>query len=75
MGRHAGGSLVRARVMQQPAEWRPIAGPCCSPGGASTEQVAATLGDESVPGFVTSFETRLGTSPGRYMADRRAGWL
>lgn len=38
--------------------------------GASTQQVAADLGYESVPSFVTMFRKVLGTSPGRYMAQR-----
>lgn len=42
-------------------------------GGASIQQVAADLGYESVPGFVTMFRKTLGTSPGRYMAERHAG--
>jgi AraC-like DNA-binding protein len=39
-------------------------------GGASIQQVAADLGYESVPSFVTMFRKALGTSPGRYMAER-----
>jgi AraC-like DNA-binding protein len=39
-------------------------------GGASIQQVAAELGYESVPSFVTMFRKVLGTSPGRYMAER-----
>ena len=42
-------------------------------GGASIQQVAADLGYESVPSFVTMFRKALGTSPGRYMAQRHAG--
>jgi len=42
-------------------------------GGASIQQVAADLGYESVPSFVTMFRNVLGTSPARYMAERRAG--
>nr|CAE28698.1 probable transcriptional regulator, AraC family [Rhodopseudomonas palustris CGA009] len=42
-------------------------------GGASIQQVAADLGYESVPSFVTMFRKTLGTSPGRYMAERYAG--
>jgi AraC-like DNA-binding protein len=42
-------------------------------GGASTQQVAADLGYESVPSFVTMFRKTLGTSPGRYMAERHSG--
>ena len=42
-------------------------------GGASTQQVAANLGYESVPSFVTMFRKTLGTSPGRYMAERHSG--
>lgn len=39
-------------------------------GGASIQQVAADLGYESVPSFMTMFRKVLGTSPGRYMAER-----
>jgi AraC-like DNA-binding protein len=42
-------------------------------GGASIQQVAADLGYESVPSFVTMFRKALGTSPGRYMAERHTG--
>ncbi|MEJ0050373.1 MAG: helix-turn-helix transcriptional regulator [Methylovirgula sp.] len=42
-------------------------------GGASIQQVAADLGYESVPSFVTMFRKALGTSPGRYMSERYAG--
>jgi len=42
-------------------------------GGASIQQVAADLGYESVPSFVTMFGKVLGISPGRYMAERHAG--
>lgn len=41
--------------------------------GASIQQVAADLGYESVPSFVTMFGKALGTSPGRYMAERHSG--
>lgn len=44
-------------------------------GGASIQQVAANLGYESVPSFVTMFRKALGTSPGRYMAERRSSQL
>jgi AraC-like DNA-binding protein len=44
-------------------------------GGASIQQVAADLGYESVPSFVTMFRKALGTSPGRYMAERHADRL
>jgi AraC-like DNA-binding protein len=44
-------------------------------GGASIQQVAADLGYGSVPSFVTMFRKVLGTSPGRYMAERHAGRL
>jgi AraC-like DNA-binding protein len=44
-------------------------------GGASIQQVAADLGYESVPSFVTMFRKVLGTSPGRYMAERRSSHL
>ncbi|AJP74492.1 AraC family transcriptional regulator [Sphingomonas hengshuiensis] len=42
-------------------------------GGASIQQVAGELGYESVPSFVTMFRKALGTSPGRYMAERHSG--
>ncbi|KLD66968.1 AraC family transcriptional regulator [Xanthomonas hyacinthi DSM 19077] len=42
-------------------------------GGASIQQVTADLGYESVPSFVTMFRKALGTSPGRYMAERYSG--
>jgi AraC-like DNA-binding protein len=38
--------------------------------GTSIQQVAADLGYESTPSFVTMFRKALGTSPGRYMAER-----
>ena len=38
--------------------------------GASIGQVAADLGYESAGSFVTMFRRTLGTSPGRYMAER-----
>ncbi len=38
--------------------------------GATIQQVAADLGYESVPSFVTMFKKAVGTSPGRYMAER-----
>ncbi|ATY33472.1 AraC family transcriptional regulator [Sphingomonas psychrotolerans] len=41
--------------------------------GGSIKQVAGDLGYESVPSFVTMFRKALGTSPGRYMAERHAG--
>lgn len=41
-------------------------------GGASIQQVAADLGYESVPSFVTMFRKALGVSPGRYMAERQS---
>jgi AraC-like DNA-binding protein len=41
-------------------------------GGASIQAVAADLGYESVPSFVTMFRKALGTSPGRYMAERHS---
>jgi AraC-like DNA-binding protein len=41
--------------------------------GASIQQVAIDLGYESVPSFVTMFRKALGTSPGRYMAERYSG--
>jgi AraC-like DNA-binding protein len=41
--------------------------------GASIQQVAGDLGYESVPSFVTMFRKALGTSPGRYMAERYSG--
>lgn len=42
-------------------------------GGASIQQAASDLGYESVPSFVTMFRKALGTSPGRYMAERHLG--
>jgi AraC-like DNA-binding protein len=42
-------------------------------GGATIQRVAADLGYESVPSFVTMFRKVLGTSPGRYMAERHSG--
>lgn len=42
-------------------------------GGASIQTVSADLGYESVPSFVTMFRKALGTSPGRYMAERHSG--
>ena len=39
-------------------------------GGVSIQQAAGDLGYESVPSFVTMFRKVLGTSPGRYMAER-----
>lgn len=41
--------------------------------GATIKQVASDLGYESVPSFVTMFRKALGTSPGRYMAERHPG--
>lgn len=38
--------------------------------GASIKQVAADLGYDSLPSFVTMFRKAVGTSPGRYMAER-----
>lgn len=38
--------------------------------GRSIQEVAGNLGYESVPSFVTMFRKALGTSPGRYMAER-----
>lgn len=40
--------------------------------GATIQQVAADLGYESVPSFVTMFKNAVGTSPGRYMAERHS---
>ncbi|MGF7205225.1 helix-turn-helix domain-containing protein [Sphingobium olei] len=42
-------------------------------GGASIQQVAADLGYESMPSFVSMFRKALGTSPGRYMTERHFG--
>ena len=39
--------------------------------GSSVQQVADGLGYESAGSFVTMFRKALGTSPGRYMAERR----
>src|SRR5262249_32335859 len=41
--------------------------------GGSVQQVAAALGYESVPSFVPMFRKALGTSAGRYMAERHSG--
>lgn len=41
-------------------------------GGASIQTVAADLGYESTPSFVTMFRKALGASPGRYMAERHS---
>jgi AraC-like DNA-binding protein/mannose-6-phosphate isomerase-like protein (cupin superfamily) len=38
--------------------------------GATIQRVAAELGYESLPSFVTMFRKAVGTSPGRYMAER-----
>lgn len=38
--------------------------------GASIQGVACDLGYQSIPSFVTMFRKALGTSPGRYMAER-----
>lgn len=40
--------------------------------GTSVQQVADDLGYESAGSFVTMFRKALGTSPGRYMAERRS---
>jgi AraC-like DNA-binding protein len=40
--------------------------------GSSVQQVAEDLGYESAGSFVTMFRKALGSSPGRYMAKRRA---
>jgi AraC-like DNA-binding protein/mannose-6-phosphate isomerase-like protein (cupin superfamily) len=40
--------------------------------GVSIQQVAADLGYESAPSFVTMFRKALGASPGRYMAQRHS---
>lgn len=39
--------------------------------GRTIQQVAADLGYESVPSFVTMFKGAMGMPPGRYMAERR----
>ena len=39
-------------------------------GGASIQQVAGELGYDSVPSFTAMFSKALGTSPGRYIAER-----
>ncbi|MBB2964771.1 AraC family transcriptional regulator [Methylobacterium sp. R2-1] len=41
-------------------------------GGSSIQQVAADLGYESIPSFVTMFRKALGAPPGRYMVERHA---
>jgi AraC-like DNA-binding protein len=40
--------------------------------GASIQQVATDLGYENASSFVLMFHKALGTSPARYMAQRRA---
>lgn len=40
--------------------------------GASIQQVATDLGHESIPAFATMFRKAVGTSPGKYIAERRA---
>ena len=40
---------------------------------SSVQQVAEDLGYESAGSFVTMFRKALGSSPARYMAERRAG--
>lgn len=65
ISRETGMSLVRWRqqlAVMLAVQWLA--------GGASIQQVAADLGYESVPSFVTMFRKTLGTSPGRYMAER-----
>ena len=42
-------------------------------GGASIQQVAADLGYENAPSFITMFRKALGAPPGRYMVERQAG--
>lgn len=42
-------------------------------GGTTIQQIAADLGYESVPSFVTMFKKTMGTSPRRYMAERFQG--
>ena len=42
-------------------------------GGASIQQIAADLGYESVPSFITMFRKVLGSAPGRYMTERYPG--
>lgn len=39
-------------------------------GGATIQQVAANLGYQSVPSFITMFRKALGTSPAHYMSER-----
>jgi AraC-like DNA-binding protein len=41
-------------------------------GGASIQQVTSDLGYESVPSALRNMVTKLGTSPGRYMAERHS---
>lgn len=40
--------------------------------GVSIQTIASDLGHENAGSFVTMFRKALGTSPGRYMAERRA---
>lgn len=44
-------------------------------GGGSIQKVAADLGYERVPSFVTMYKKALVTSPSRYMAERHSGRL
>ena len=61
LARRAIGSLCLAREIKWLA------------GGASIQKVAADLGYESAPSFVTMFRKALGASAGRYMAERHPG--
>lgn len=68
--------LIRRETGMSFGRWRQQLGVMLSvkwlAGGASIQQVAADLGYESVPSFVTMFRKALGTSPGRYMAERHS---
>ena len=81
--RHAGMSertllrLIRRETGMSFGRWRQQLGIVLAvkwlAGGASIQQVTSDLGYESVPSFVTMFRKALGTSPGRYMAERYTG--
>ncbi|WP_407157434.1 AraC family transcriptional regulator [Bradyrhizobium sp. STM 3557] len=70
------GRLISRETGMSFARWRQQLGVMLAvqwlAGGASIQRVAADLGYESVPSFVTMFRKTLGTSPGRYMAERHS---
>jgi len=69
--------LIRRETGMSLGRWRQQLGVVLAvkwlAGGASIQQTAGDLGYESVPSFVTMFRKALGTSPGRYMAERHSG--